>query len=56
MKAGIHYEFHHFGIPLQDGIPEGSFSEKAECIPLTTRVNSGFSGIASRMALPSTLF
>ncbi|MCU6675430.1 hypothetical protein [Leclercia adecarboxylata] len=29
MKAGIHYEFHHFGIPLQDGIPEGSFSEKA---------------------------
>lgn len=29
MKAGIHYAFHHFGIALQDGIPEGSFSEKA---------------------------
>jgi len=29
MKAGINYEFHHFGIPVQDGNHEGSFSEKA---------------------------
>lgn len=29
MKPGIHYQFHHFGIPLQDGQQEGMFSEKA---------------------------
>lgn len=29
MKPGIHYQFHHLGIPLQDGKAEGIFSEKA---------------------------
>jgi len=29
MKATVKYEFHHFGIPLQDGKEEGIFSEKA---------------------------
>ena len=29
MKPGVTYEFHHFGIPLQDGKTEGVFSEKA---------------------------
>ena len=29
MNANIKYEFHHFGIPVQDGNHEGSFSEKA---------------------------
>ncbi|MFB0713276.1 VOC family protein [Buttiauxella noackiae] len=29
MKDTVKYEFHHFGIPLQDGKEEGVFSEKA---------------------------
>ena len=29
MKANIHYTFHHFGIPLQDGVQEGSYSANA---------------------------
>ncbi|HFN1103743.1 TPA: hypothetical protein ACHBXQ_005212 [Klebsiella variicola subsp. variicola] len=29
MKKNLRYEFHHFGIPLQDGKLEGIFSEKA---------------------------
>ncbi|AYZ20449.1 hypothetical protein ACN9PN_01855 [Klebsiella pasteurii] len=29
MKRNLQYEFHHFGIPLQDGRCEGTFSEKA---------------------------
>lgn len=29
MKKELHYEFHHFGIPLQDSKCEGMFSEKA---------------------------
>lgn len=29
MKSDIIYTFHHGGIPLPDGIPEGTFSEKA---------------------------
>lgn len=29
MKADVKYEFHHVGIPLQDGKAEGVFSEKA---------------------------
>lgn len=29
MKTDITYLFHHFGIPLQDGHPEGMYSEKA---------------------------
>ncbi|EKS6646053.1 hypothetical protein QCD58_004993 [Enterobacter hormaechei] len=29
MKDTLKYEFHHFGIPLQDGKEEGTFSEKA---------------------------
>ncbi|MBJ9137603.1 hypothetical protein [Citrobacter farmeri] len=29
MKTGINYEFHHFGIPVQDGNTEGVFSEKS---------------------------
>lgn len=29
MKSDVTYEFHHFGIPLQDGKTEGVFSEKA---------------------------
>lgn len=29
MKDTVKYEFHHFGIPLQDGKEEGIFSEKA---------------------------
>ncbi len=29
MKPSIKYEFHHLGIPLQDGKHEGYFSEKA---------------------------
>ncbi|WP_354691776.1 hypothetical protein [Phytobacter sp. RSE-02] len=29
MKAGINYEFHHLGIPIQDGNTDGIFSEKA---------------------------
>lgn len=29
MKDNIKYEFHHFGIPLQDGKNDGIFSEKA---------------------------
>ncbi len=29
MKDTLKYEFHHFGIPLQDGKEEGAFSEKA---------------------------
>lgn len=28
MKESVKYEFHHFGIPLQDGKEEGVFSEK----------------------------
>lgn len=28
MKADVQYEFHHFGIPLQDGDAGGKFSEK----------------------------
>lgn len=30
MKDTVKYEFHHFGIPLQDGKEEGIFSEKAD--------------------------
>ncbi|STB73316.1 VOC family protein [Citrobacter koseri] len=29
MKPGIHYQFHHFGIPLQDDKQDGMFSVKA---------------------------
>lgn len=29
MKPDVTYTFHHFGIPLQDGLPEGTHSEKA---------------------------
>jgi len=29
MKPNINYTFHHFGIPLQDGLFEGTHSEKA---------------------------
>jgi len=29
MKADVKYEFHHVGIPLQDGKTEGVYSEKA---------------------------
>ncbi|WP_312946162.1 hypothetical protein [Superficieibacter sp.] len=29
MKKDIHYQFHHFGIPVQDGSTEGMYSEKA---------------------------
>lgn len=29
MKDTVKYEFHHFGIPLQDGKEDGVFSEKA---------------------------
>jgi hypothetical protein len=29
MKPDVKYEFHHFGIPLQDGNTDGVFSEKA---------------------------
>lgn len=29
MKDNVKYEFHHFGIPLQDGKNDGIFSEKA---------------------------
>lgn len=29
MKHGIHYQFHHFGIPLQDSKQDGIFSAKA---------------------------
>ncbi|MBU9818462.1 hypothetical protein J1782_00965 [Rahnella sp. BCC 1045] len=29
MKNNVKYEFHHFGIPLQDGKKEGIYSEKA---------------------------
>ncbi len=29
MKDTVKYEFHHFGIPLQDGKEEGVFSKKA---------------------------
>lgn len=29
MKAGIQYEFHHFGIPVQDGDTAGKFSASA---------------------------
>ncbi|MEB7884038.1 hypothetical protein [Serratia fonticola] len=29
MKPTITYQFHHFGIPLQDGKQEGMFSEQA---------------------------
>lgn len=30
MKSNVKYTFHHFGIPLQDGVFEGAYSEKAE--------------------------
>ncbi len=29
MKANINYLFHHFGIPLQDGVQEGIYSANA---------------------------
>lgn len=29
MKSNVKYTFHHFGIPLQDGVFEGAYSEKA---------------------------
>lgn len=29
MKPDVNYAFHHFGIPLQDGLFEGTHSEKA---------------------------
>ncbi|OON38731.1 hypothetical protein BTJ39_16705 [Izhakiella australiensis] len=29
MKKTIQYQFHHLGIPLEDGINEGIYSEKA---------------------------
>lgn len=29
MKANVQYEFHHFGIPLQDGDTTGKFSARA---------------------------
>ncbi|HCM9228951.1 MULTISPECIES: hypothetical protein [Enterobacter] len=28
MKSNVKYTFHHFGIPLQDGVFEGAYSEK----------------------------
>lgn len=29
MKAHIQYRFHHFGIPVSDGLQDGVFSQKA---------------------------
>ncbi|STU90955.1 Uncharacterised protein [Klebsiella michiganensis] len=29
MKTNIQYEFHHFGIPVQDGETSGKFSASA---------------------------
>ncbi|WP_336984393.1 hypothetical protein [Cedecea sp. VD21] len=29
MKPDVTYTFHHFGIPLQDSLTEGTYSEKA---------------------------
>ncbi len=46
MKRNLQYEFHHFGIPLQDGRCEGTFSEKAGMFTSDNPGNLKSSGIA----------
>ena len=52
MKANVEYEFHHFGIPVQDGDTAGKFSAKAGMYTTIIQVSFGCSGIALPMTHP----